>query len=300
MLTSPITARRAGAFLAVVSALVLAACGGGDDATTTTTSDQTTTTTEAGATTLATTTTIPEGAIVTDSGLGYLLVEEGDGETPEAGDLVDVHYTGMLEDGTVFDSSIDRGEPISFVLGQGAVIAGWDEGIGLMQVGEKAQLIIPPDLGYGATGSGASIPPNATLIFDVELVSVTSAPDAPTEVSDDDYETTATGLQIFDIQAGDGEVPPEGAQVSVHYTGWLEDGTRFDSSIPRGQPFTFTLGDPGLIAGFNEAVSTMATGTIRQVVMPPDLAYGSEGAGGVIPPDATLIFELELIEFTAP
>ncbi len=300
MLISRTPATRLSASLIAIAFVVLAACGGDDEpAATTTNPDESPTTTSADTTTPASTTTVPEGGVVTDSGLVYVLVEEGTGEMPEPGDLVDVHYTGTLEDGTVFDSSIDRGEPISFVLGLGQVIAGWDEGIGLMQVGEKAQLIIPPALGYGAAGSGESIPPNSTLIFDVELVTITAAPDAPTEVADDDYETTTSGLQYFDLQVGEGDLPADGAQVSVHYTGWLEDGTRFDSSIPRGQPFTFTLGDPGLIPGFNEAVASMTTGTLRQVVIPPDLAYGSSGAGGIIPPDATLIFEIELIDFTA-
>ncbi len=91
---------------------------------------------------------------------------------PLAGKTVSVHYTGKFPDGKVFDSSISRGEPISFPLGQGRVIKGWDEGIALMKVGGKAQLIIPPELGYGERGAGGAIPPNATLVFDVELVDV--------------------------------------------------------------------------------------------------------------------------------
>ena len=108
----------------------------------------------------------------TSSGLQYIVIEEGTGDKPEKGDTVKVHYTGKLEDGTVFDSSVKRGVPIEFQVGVGRVIKGWDEGIADMKEGGKHQLIIPPDLGYGANGYPPVIPPNSTLIFDVELVEV--------------------------------------------------------------------------------------------------------------------------------
>ncbi|MFN3444887.1 MAG: FKBP-type peptidyl-prolyl cis-trans isomerase [Bacteroidia bacterium] len=111
--------------------------------------------------------------ISTASGLKYLVVEKSNNPTKaEKGMMVDVHYTGFLTDGKVFDSSIERRNPISFQLGTGSVIRGWDEGIALMNVGDKYRLIIPADLGYGAHGAGSDIPPNATLLFDVELVNV--------------------------------------------------------------------------------------------------------------------------------
>ena len=108
----------------------------------------------------------------TASGLEYIELEAGTGTQAEAGKTVSVHYTGKFQDDKVFDSSIARGEPITFQLGKGNVIKGWDEGIALMKVGGKAQLIIPPQLGYGERGAGGVIPPNATLVFDVELVNV--------------------------------------------------------------------------------------------------------------------------------
>jgi len=108
----------------------------------------------------------------TDSGLRYKMINKGDGKKAEAGKTVAVHYEGSLENGKVFDSSYPRKKPIEFRLGQGQVIEGWDEGIALLQVGDKARFVIPSDLAYGAAGAGGVIPPNATLIFDVELMEV--------------------------------------------------------------------------------------------------------------------------------
>ena len=108
----------------------------------------------------------------TASGLRYIDFGGGDGTTAKAGDHVSVHYTGTLENGKKFDSSRDRNQPFVFHLGQGQVIKGWDEGVAGMQVGDKRRLIIPSNLGYGSRGAGGVIPPNATLIFEVELVGI--------------------------------------------------------------------------------------------------------------------------------
>jgi peptidylprolyl isomerase len=113
-----------------------------------------------------------QNVVTTESGLQYIDVVEGEGATPQAGQTVFVHYTGTLEDGTKFDSSLDRNRPFSFRLGAGQVIRGWDEGISTMKVGGQRKLIIPSNLGYGARGAGGVIPPNATLIFDVELLRI--------------------------------------------------------------------------------------------------------------------------------
>ena len=110
--------------------------------------------------------------------------------------------------------------------------------------------------------------------------------------------TTDSGLQYQDIQIGTGESADSGKTASVHYTGWLLDGTKFDSSVDRGQPLEFTIGSGMVISGWDEGVASMNVGGKRELIIPPDLAYGSRGAGGVIPADATLRFEVELLALT--
>ncbi len=115
---------------------------------------------------------VTAGTITLSDGLKYEDLKVGDGAVADNGSKVSVHYTGWLADGTKFDSSLDRGQPFEFTLGNGNVIRGWDEGVKGMKVGGKRKLTIPPDLGYGAAGAGGTIPPNATLTFEVELLGV--------------------------------------------------------------------------------------------------------------------------------
>jgi peptidylprolyl isomerase len=110
--------------------------------------------------------------VTTASGLKYVEIAEGTGDTPKTGQTVSVHYTGTLESGKKFDSSRDRNQAFEFQIGEGQVIKGWDEGLSTMKVGGRRQLIIPAELGYGARGAGSVIPPNATLVFDVELLKI--------------------------------------------------------------------------------------------------------------------------------
>lgn len=206
----------------------------------------------------------------------------GEGLEAKPGMRILVHYTGKLEDGTVFDSSVTRGQPFAFVLGEGRVIAGWEQGFAGMKVGGKRTLTIPPHMGYGERGAGGVIPPNATLIFDVELLGVQEVP-APGQ------------LQIEEIEVGTGDEAKPGKEVSVHYTGKFTDGTVFDSSVSRGDPIVFTLGAGMVIPGWDLGIDGMKVGGKRVLTIPYNLAYGPEGYPGAIPPYATLIFDVELM-----
>ena len=233
--------------------------------------------------------------ITTASGLKYSDEVIGLGSVPKTGDKVKVHYTGTLEDGTKFDSSKDRNKPFEFTLGVGQVIKGWDEGLSTMKPGGKRKLIIPANLGYGSRSAG-KIPPNSTLIFEIELIEVMEV------FVDTDFslpgreELTKSGLRMIVHKEGNGEQPNTGQTVDVHYTGFLETGSKFDSSHDRGRPFSFQLGKGRVIKGWDEAIALMSKGEKRTLIIPPDIGYGSRPTGK-IPPNSTLIFEVELIDF---
>ena len=234
--------------------------------------------------------------ITTNSGLRYVDHIVGTGEFPKTGDKVKVHYTGTLEDGTKFDSSRDRNRPFEFPLGAGRVIKGWDEGIATMKVGGQRRLIIPPELGYGKRDMG-KIPPNSILIFEVELLEITK------EFKDPDFDLPGreivldSGLKMIEHIPGNGEIPSTGQNVKVHYSGFLQTGVKFDSSHDRGKPFEFPLGQGRVIKGWDEGIAQMSKGGKSTLIIPPDLGYGERGAGRSIPPNATLLFEVELIDF---
>jgi peptidylprolyl isomerase len=238
---------------------------------------------------------IQEGdMITTNSGLQYEVITLGDGEKPNVTDKVEVHYHGTLIDGTIFDSSVERGETIKFGLNQ--VIKGWTEGLQLMPIGSKFKFTIPPELGYGSRDMG-TIPANSTLIFEVELFNI-EKPFVDTDFSLPGREhNTDSGLRTIIHVEGTGDMPKVGQKVVVHYTGLLEDGSKFDSSHDRNQPFSFELGMGRVIKGWDEGLALMKKGEKRTFIIPADLGYGSRGAGGVIPPNATLVFEVELLDF---
>ena len=125
---------------------------------------------------------------------------------------------------------------------------------------------------------------------------VTVGTDNFTQISDDKYTISNSGLKYYDLKVGQGKQPKTGDMVVVNYTGWLTDGKRFDSSVLRNKPFEFPVGMGHVIQGWDEGVGTMNIGGIRQLVIPPELGYGQRGAGNVIPPNSTLIFEVELLD----
>lgn len=231
------------------------------------------------------------------NGLQYYDLTAGKGTEAITDSIVTTDYTIWVQgedDEYTFVASSQDGQPLTFVIGQGnMVFPGWEWGVLGMKAGGKRFLVIPPDLALGEQGN-ADIPPNSTLVMEIELVEI-AEPQVATEVDEEDYTTTESGLKYYDLQKGTGDAPTEGQTVAVHYTGWLEDGTQFDSSIERGQPFTFVLGTGSVIAGWDEGVASMKVGGKRQLVIPADLGYGESGSGS-IPPSATLIFEVELLE----
>jgi FKBP-type peptidyl-prolyl cis-trans isomerase len=120
--------------------------------------------------------------------------------------------------------------------------------------------------------------------------------DQPAKIAENAYTITSSGLKYADIKIGSGKEAVSGDSVTVHYSGWLENGKRFDSSVIRNKPLSFKLGRGTVIAGWEEGIAGMKVGGIRQLVIPPDLAYGEYGAAGVIPPNATLIFDVQLLK----
>lgn len=224
-----------------------------------------------------------------EPGLSYIDSVPGHGLVCGETDFVEVHYTGWLWEadengvmgkGTKFDSSVDRGTPIAFPLGMSMVIPGWDKGLVGMAEGGERSLLIEPAMGYGEAGRPPVIPPSSTLFFDVKLVSLPK-------------------LEIEVIEEGTGAIAELGDQVNVHYTGWLWNdgvkGSQFDSSANTGRPFKFTLGAGQVIQGWDRGILGMKVGQKASLIIPASMGYGARGSGARIPPNSTLIFEVELV-----
>ena len=227
----------------------------------------------------------PADAAKTPTGLASKVITPGTGKThPGKADIVTVHYTGWKTDGTMFDSSVLRGKPSSFPLDR--VIAGWTEGVQLMVEGEKRRFWIPEALAYKGARE-----PKGMLVFDVELISIAnlSAP-ADVKAPPPDAKKTPSGLAYKVLKPGTGGRHPSAAgTVTVHYTGWTTDGKMFDSSVARGQPTSFGVGD--VIKGWTEGLQLMVQGEKTRFWIPQDLAYKGERA-----PYGMLVFDVELLE----
>lgn len=232
-----------------------------------------------------------------ESGLMFYDLQVGSGKVALKTTFVKTAYTIWVVDGENYQyiASSEGESLIFFQVGKSAsVIVGLNEGVVGMKVGGKRQLIIPPDLAYGEAGS-VTVPPNATLMMEIELIEV-NEPVKQTVIDEFNYTTTTSGLRIYEITIGTGPTPQKGQTVVVQYVAWYVDGTQFDSSYFRGQPYEFKLGLGEVIKGWDEGIATMKVGGKRKLVIPPELGYGAAGAGNAIPGDTTLVYEIELLE----
>lgn len=233
----------------------------------------------------------------TEAGVERLDLVVGTGEEAREGATVRVHYTGMLADGKVFDSSLKRGEHFAFRIGGRKVIRGWEDGVQGMRVGGKRRLIIPPELGYGNQGAGP-IPPGSTLFFEIELFEVdapATVPDRPTPVDDKAFRASRSGLVWADVQRGKGGKPKQGRRVCVAYAAWAADGTLVDHTRGKGECWIFRYGHDKVFDGLVEGLRTMKAGGVRQLRIPPDLLQG-KGPNQALEADEPILFEVRLVD----
>jgi FKBP-type peptidyl-prolyl cis-trans isomerase len=246
-----------------------------------------------------------------ESGLQFADDTTGTGEEAMLGDLVSLHFTGWIimdstdlfndwKDDSVnakgyIGSSRDMNKPVKFLLGSGNFIKGVDEGIEGMKAGGTRTIIIPSYLAYGEQGYGP-IPPNSSLKIVVQLLDTKKMEQVKQWEADTSKAiTTKSGLKYVVINEGKGDDADSGDVVFVHYTGWLKDGTKFDSSVERDDPITITLGRGMVIPGLEEGIDLLKEGSKVKLIIPPSLAYG-ERAMGKIPSNSTLIFDIEVVD----
>jgi len=259
----------------------------------------------------------------TASGLIFLENAAGQGGAIDTGMMVKCHFTVSSVGGGQIFSSYERGEPLKFEYGKRFDTPGFDEGISMMKKGGKATLIVPSSIGFGEMGRGPTIPPYTTLLYNVEIVDLQSkaayekeqselkkkeeakkaTAKADESVKRNKYlsekkitvKPTASGLYYVEQVKGTGPRAVAGKMVKVHYTGTLLDGTKFDSSRDRNEPFEFTLGKGQVIQGWEEGIGMMNVGSRATLIIPSSIAYGDRDMGS-IPPYSTLVFDVELLE----
>ncbi len=247
----------------------------------------------------------------TESGLQYFDETVGEGRDAKVGDLISINFKGwIVKDSTnlftdwtkdstrlpyLIGDSYRQGQIVKFVLGEDAFIRGTDEGIVGMKPNGKRMIVIPSERAYGEKGVGP-VPPNSDLKVLIELLDVKDHIVAELwDVDQTKLNTTESGLMYFIVDQGDGDFAMDGNVVTVHYSGFLKDGTKFDSSVERDEPFTFVIGNKQVIAGWDEGIRLLKKGGKARFVIPPSLGYGDITAGK-IPPSSTLIFDVELLD----
>ncbi|MBP2680877.1 MAG: peptidylprolyl isomerase FKBP-type [Candidatus Krumholzibacteriota bacterium] len=239
-----------------------------------------------------------ENQWTTESGLQVTEVVEGEGELPEKGDILKLHYTGWYLDGEMFDTTDKLEGPATVRFGHGNLLPGLEEGVATMRKGGKRILVLPPELAFGKEGRPGVVPPGKWVKFEVELVEIEPGPPPILPWNDAGMEvvTTNSGLQIVDFVVGEGDYPKVGDTVVVSYSAFLDDGTLFDTTYYNRAPVEFVLDVERLIPGWVEALLTMRVGGQRKIVVPPFLGYGAKGYGKSVPPNATLMYDIELLE----
>ena len=250
-------------------------------------------------------------SVTLKSGLKYNDIKVGTGTEAKNGDLIEIQFKGWIikDSSDLFsDWSLDStkkadliadsyamNQPMKFVLGTDSFIKGSEEGMVGMKAGGQRTIIIPSNCAYGPEGMGP-IPPNTSIRVLVELVSAKEAVSAKMwDVDSTLFKTTASGLKYAIIKEGEGELVAKEKQVTVHYSGFLLDGTKFDSSVERDEPFTFVAGVGQVIPGWDEGVQLMKKGSKARFIIPSNLAYGDRDLGK-IPPNSALIFDVELLD----
>lgn len=250
-------------------------------------------------------------AVKLDSGLQYKDDSTGTGKTAEIGDLVSLHFAGWLvkdstnlfsdwsKDNKYVSASIGNSrmyhKPVQYVLGNENFIKGLDDGVVGMKEGGTRTIILPPNIAYGKVGYGP-IPPNSTIKVVVNLISAKKVPKVTEwNVDSSKFQTTNSGLKYAIVKNGSGSNVKSGDTVTVHYSGFLLDGKKFDSSVERDKPFTFVVDKKQVIKGWDEGVKLLKKGSKAQFIIPPDLAYGARQLGA-IPPNSTLVFDVEIID----
>jgi FKBP-type peptidyl-prolyl cis-trans isomerase len=251
-----------------------------------------------------------------DSGLEFMDDSLGTGREAKNGDLVQINFSGWIirdttnlfkdwtKDSTRVTSFIggtnQTHTPMKFVLRKNSFINGLDAGIEGMKEGGFRTIVIPSKLAYGEKGLPPVIPPNADLKFQVQLVEVKDAIVIKKwDVDTTKYKTLSNGIKYIVVAPGNNTAIDSGDVVTLHYSVFLQNGKKFDSSVERGEPLVFPYKEQGFIKGFSEAIGMMTKGERAEFVIPPDLAYGSKG-NSVIPPNSTLIFDIEILYVAKP